>query len=94
MEFPGGSVSDFHDTAAIIENLDLVISIDTSVAHLAAALGKPVWILLCWAPDWRWLVDRTDNPWYPSATLFRQERPGDWEGLMAKVGKALRPPPQ
>ena len=91
MEFPGGSVSDFHDTAAIIENLDLVISTDTSVAHLAAALGKPVWILLCWAPDWRWLADRADNPWYPSATLFRQESPGDWEGLMAKLGNALRP---
>jgi len=89
IERPGGPIGDFHDTAAIIENLDLVISTDTSVAHLAAALGKPVWILLSWAPDWRWLLGRDDNPWYPSATLFRQERPGDWAGVIAKVEKAL-----
>ncbi|WP_250499142.1 tetratricopeptide repeat protein [Caballeronia sp. GAWG1-5s-s] len=83
-------VTDLADTAALIEQLDLVISVDTSVAHLAGALGKPVWILLRFAGDWRWLVGREDSPWYPSARLFRQSRPDDWSDVIAKVGQCLR----
>ncbi|MCW6049624.1 tetratricopeptide repeat protein [Lyngbya sp. CCAP 1446/10] len=81
---------DFADTAAAISALDLVISVDTSVAHLAGALGKPVWILLCFVPDWRWMLEREDSPWYPTARLFRQSTAGDWEGVLEKVGFALR----
>src|SRR6202000_1454463 len=65
-------LEDFGDTASAISRLDLVITVDTSVAHLAGALGKPVWILLSYTPDWRWLLDRTDSPWYPTVRLFRQ----------------------
>jgi tetratricopeptide (TPR) repeat protein len=83
-------ISDFADTAALIACLDMVISIDTSVAHLAGAMGKPVWLLLSAAPDWRWLQGRADSPWYPSMTLFRQERLGEWEGTLAKVASRLR----
>lgn len=83
-------ISDFADTAALIACLDMVISIDTSVAHLAGAMGKPVWLLLSAAPDWRWLQDRADSPWYPSMTLFRQERLGEWERPLAKVASRLR----
>jgi hypothetical protein len=83
------SLSDFADTAALIENLDLTITADTSVAHLAGALGKPVWILLAHRPDWRWLEDRQDSPWYPSARLFRQARPGDWAPVIEAVIAAL-----
>ncbi|MEG4628739.1 tetratricopeptide repeat protein [Microcoleus sp. AR_TQ3_B6] len=80
---------DFADTAAAIAQLDLVISVDTAVAHLAGALGKPVWILLAFSPDWRWLLEREDSPWYPSARLFRQHQRGDWEGVFARVAQAL-----
>ena len=83
-------IQDWGDTAAIISQLDLVISVDTGVVHLAGALGVPVWVLLCHAPDWRWLLDRTDSPWYPSARLFRQSRPKDWASVMAEVAVALR----
>lgn len=76
---------DFADTAAAIAQLDLVISVDTSVAHLAGALGKPVWILLPFASDFRWMRDRQDTPWYPAARLFRQPKPGDWESVIARV---------
>jgi Flp pilus assembly protein TadD len=79
----------FGDTAAAISQLDLVISVDTSVAHLAGAMGKPVWILLPFAPDWRWMLDRSDSPWYPSARLFRQTLPGDWRGVLASVREEL-----
>jgi tetratricopeptide (TPR) repeat protein len=79
----------FSDTAALISNLDLVISTDTAVAHLAGALGKPVWVLLQYAADWRWLVDREESPWYPSARLFRQQRPADWSRVIARVAEAL-----
>ncbi len=80
---------DFSDTAAIVANLDLLISVDTSVAHLAGAMGVPVWILLPYACDWRWLLDRDDSPWYPSAKLFRQENPGDWAGVINRVQREL-----
>lgn len=76
---------DFSDTAAFIENLDLVISVDTAVAHLAGALDKPVWVLLQFVSEWRWLLEREDSPWYPSMFLFRQKRDGDWEDVFGKV---------
>jgi len=79
----------FVDTAAIMMNLDLVISSDTSVVHLAGALGVPVWVLLPSTPDWRWLLDRSDSPWYPTMRLFRQKAPGDWSGVFAEIHQAL-----
>ena len=82
-------INDFSDTAAFIKSLDLVISVDTAVAHLAGALGKPVWILLPYAADWRWMLNREDSPWYPSMRLFRQSSPGDWNDLITLVGKEL-----
>jgi tetratricopeptide (TPR) repeat protein len=81
---------DFADTAALVETLDLVISVDTSVAHLAGALGKPVWLLNRYDAEWRWLDGRADSPWYPGMRIFRQAGPGDWEGVMAEVVVALR----
>jgi tetratricopeptide (TPR) repeat protein len=84
-------LADFADTAALISQLDLVVTIDTAVAHLAGALGKPVWIMLQHNADWRWLLDRTDSPWYPTARLFRQQRAGDWKGVVSSVARALRP---
>ncbi|MFY9686991.1 MAG: tetratricopeptide repeat-containing glycosyltransferase family protein [Pseudolabrys sp.] len=84
------ALEDFSDTAALISQLDLVISVDTSVAHLAGALGKPVWILLTYFPDWRWLLGRDDSPWYPSARLFRQDESRTWDGVVARVCRALR----
>lgn len=76
---------DFTDTAALIENLDLIISVDTSIAHLAGALGKPVWLLNRYDTCWRWLVDRNDSPWYPSLKLYRQESYGNWDGAVDKL---------
>jgi FKBP-type peptidyl-prolyl cis-trans isomerase 2 len=84
-----GEIHNFSDTAAIIENLDLVISVDTAVAHLSGALGKPVWILLPFVPDWRWMVDKEDSPWYPTMRLFRQSAAGEWEGVVNRIKKAL-----
>jgi tetratricopeptide (TPR) repeat protein len=81
---------DFADTAALVENLDLVISVDTSVAHLVGAMGKPVWILCRLGGDWRWLLDRTDSPWYPSARLFRQHRYMEWEPVVRDLRAALK----
>lgn len=89
LTFLGDKLNDFSDTAAIIEQLDLVITVDTSVAHLAGALGKPVWILLPFVPDWRWMLERTDSPWYNSARLFRQAQKGDWSGVLTQVNDAL-----
>ena len=85
----GQRLESFSDTAALISQLDLVISVDTGVAHLAGALGKPVWILLTHSPDWRWLLDRDDSPWYPTARLFRQDDTREWSGVVARVCDAL-----
>ena len=82
-------LTDFADTAALIANLDLVISCDTAVAHLAGAMGKPVWLLLPLVPDWRWLLDREDSPWYPGMRLFRQVKPGDWQTPIQNISEAL-----
>jgi hypothetical protein len=90
IEHPAADFTDFADTAALIETLDLVISVDTSIAHLAGALGKPVWVLLARLPDWRWFKDRDDSPWYESARLFRQSDEGDWAGVIAMVESELR----
>jgi tetratricopeptide (TPR) repeat protein len=84
-----GDIQDFSDTAALMENLDLIISVDTSVAHLAGALGKPVWTLLPFISCWRWMSNREDSPWYPTMRLFRQPSPGDWESVIAKVKDEL-----
>jgi tetratricopeptide (TPR) repeat protein len=85
-----GVLRDFGDTAALIEAMDLVVSIDTAVAHLAGALGKPVWIMLPFNPDWRWLLGRDDSPWYPTARLFRQPVRGDWDAVVRSVVASLQ----
>ena len=85
----GDQLADFDDTAALVGALDLVIAVDTSVAHLAGALGVPTWLMLPFAPDWRWLEDRDDSPWYGSVRLFRQTRPGDWDGVIARIAEHL-----
>ena len=84
------SIEDFADTAAFIALLDMVISVDTAVAHLAGAMGKPVWTLLPFTPDWRWLLGRKDTPWYPTMRLFRQRVPGDWKGVFEEVASGLK----
>jgi tetratricopeptide (TPR) repeat protein len=86
LDMPQG---DFADTAAIVETLDLVISVDTAIAHLSGALGKPVWLMLPYVADWRWLSDRSDSPWYPSARLFRQHALQDWPSVIADLVDAL-----
>jgi tetratricopeptide (TPR) repeat protein len=86
----GDAFADFSDTAALCVLMDIVISIDTSVAHLAGALGVPVWLLLSWVPEWRWLLDRDDSPWYPSMRLFRQEARGDWNGVLERLELELK----
>jgi hypothetical protein len=85
----GESVENFAETAAIVSQLDLVITIDTAVAHLAGALARPVWILLPFSADWRWFLDREDSPFYPTARLFRQRAIDDWDGVVARVSAAL-----
>jgi hypothetical protein len=82
--------NDFVHTAAQISSMDVVISVDTSIAHLAAALGKPTWILLSSTPDWRWMSGRTSSPWYPNVTLWRQSSPGDWPPVLEQLSDALR----
>jgi hypothetical protein len=82
-------LKDFADTAALIANLDLVIAVDTAAAHLAGAMGKPVWTLLTLIPSWRWFLDRDDSPWYPTMRLFRQTTPGDWLDVVQRVAKHL-----
>lgn len=84
-------IQDFADTAALVSHLDLVITVDTSVEHVAGALGKPTWVLLPFSSDWRWLTDREDSPWYPSVRLFRQPRQGDWQSVLERVrGELVR----
>ncbi len=85
----GEELKDFSDTAALAANLDLVIAVDTSVAHLAGALAKPVWVLLPFIPDWRWLLDRNDSPWYPTARLFRQDGSRQWDSVFGRLRAAL-----
>src|SRR5439155_9965011 len=80
----------FMDTAAIIKGLDLVITCDTAIAHLAGGLGVPVWVALPFVPDWRWLLGRDDSPWYPTMRLIRQSEPGDWAGVFDRVAVALQ----
>jgi tetratricopeptide (TPR) repeat protein len=86
----GQAFTDFADTAGMIANLDLVISVDTSVVHLAGALGAPTWTLVAYTPDWRWLLDREDSPWYPSIRIFRQKKNGDWPGVIDNVKTELQ----
>jgi hypothetical protein len=83
------AIGDFADTAGLMANLDLIISVDTAAAHLGGALGLPVWLLLSSAPDFRWMLDREDSPWYPSMRLFRQRRQNDWPHLLARVRAEL-----
>lgn len=85
----GEALNDFDDTAALVSEMDLTISVCTSIVHLAGALAKPAWAMLTFSPDWRWLMDRADSPWYPSARLFRQRKTGDWDELVARVKAAL-----
>jgi hypothetical protein len=85
-----GDLQDFADAAALISELDLVISVDTSIVHLAGALGMPVWTLIPFTPDWRWMLSRADSPWYPSMRLFRQPRLGDWAAVIKEVSEQLR----
>jgi len=83
------TIESFEDSAAILSNVDLLVSVDTSMVHLAGSLGRPAWVMLPYAPDWRWLLDRDDSPWYPSVRLFRQPRPRDWNSVIANVIAAL-----
>jgi tetratricopeptide (TPR) repeat protein len=85
----GPEIQDYGDTMAILESLELVVTVDTSVGHLAGAMGKPVWIMLPYAPDWRWLVGRDDSPWYPTARLFRQSAARDWQPVVAKIATEM-----
>jgi tetratricopeptide (TPR) repeat protein len=86
----GDALADFDDTAAVLALVDLVITVDTSVAHLASALGRPTFVLVPFCPDWRWMLARADSPWYPTARLFRQPVAGDWESVVARVAEAVR----
>ncbi len=85
----GAELADFADTAAVLSQADLTISVDTSTVHLAGALGRPVWVLLQYIPDFRWLLDREDSPWYPSARLFRQPDFGDWKSVIERIAREL-----
>jgi len=83
-------ITDFEDTAALIAEMDLIITVDTSLAHLAGSMGRECWVMLPFNPDWRWLLNRDDSPWYPSVQLFRQSHIGDWAGVMAQLRVALQ----
>jgi ADP-heptose:LPS heptosyltransferase len=85
----GAGFDDFADTAAVIDQLDLIVSVDTSVVHLAGAMGKKVWVLIPFDPDWRWMREVTQSPWYPTLTLFRQRTPHDWTSAMNTLQNRL-----
>ena len=85
----GAEIQDYDDTMAILANIELLVTVDTSVAHLAGAMGRPVWIMLPFAPDWRWLLRRADTPWYPSVRLFRQSTVRRWDDVLGAVATAL-----
>ena len=85
----GSRLENFADTAALMMNLDLIISMDTSVVHCAGALGRPVWVVLSSTPEWRWLLEREDSPWYPTMRLFRQKRAGDWEEVFERIASEM-----
>ena len=89
IQYFGEELIDFTDTAALCELMDLIITVDTSVAHLAGALGKPTWLMVAHLPDYRWLQDRTDTPWYDSVRLFRQKQSGNWTSLILEVRDEL-----
>jgi hypothetical protein len=86
----GNVLTDFSETAAVISALDLIITVDTAMAHLAGALGAPVWTMLCHTPDWRWHLHRADSPWYPTMRLFRQTKWGDWESVVREIQTCLQ----
>ena len=85
IQYLGDLLDNFEDTAAVVESMDLIISIDTSLAHLAGALGKKAFVLLPWAADWRWFLERDDSPWYPETKLFRQQSFGDWSAPLGNL---------
>jgi hypothetical protein len=85
----GERLGDFYETAAIVKSLDLIVTCDSAAGHLAGALGVPTWIALPATPDWRWMLNRDDSPWYPSVRLFRQRQPGDWEDVFQRMEQAL-----
>jgi hypothetical protein len=85
----GAGITDWTHTAALLNELDLLVTVDTGIAHLAGAMGRPTWLMLPYAPDWRWLLERADSPWYPSTRLFRQETAGDWKSVVQRVAAEL-----
>ena len=89
ISFTGNRLNDFSDTAALIDSVDLVISTCTSVPHLSCALGKPTWLVLAHVPDWRWLLDRKDSPWYPTVKLYRQDKAGQWGTVLGRIKQDL-----
>jgi ADP-heptose:LPS heptosyltransferase len=86
----GGELADFNDTAVVLSLCDLLITADTAPAHLAGAMGRPVWVLVPFAPDWRWMLDGETTPWYPTARVFRQSALADWNSVIARVTTALQ----
>ena len=89
IRYLGNEIDSFEDTAAIIELMDAIVTIDTSIAHLAGALNKKTYLLLAWNPDWRWLQDRSDTPWYPSVNLIRQKSINSWDGCLENIFTSL-----
>lgn len=92
IQFFGDELIDFSDTAALCDLMDMVVSVDTSIAHLSGALGKPTTVLLPFIPDWRWLVNNDNSPWYPSMYLLRQEKDGEWDGCLSQLSKIIKQP--